>query len=252
MVIRDIKWQLLALIVVNFLVGSIIGGLGYMKLKESDAGLHKIIDSNLVPVTQIAEFRRNDTMLNEYLLSVLLEKSPVQTETVGEFQRNMTRTWRVYYASGVSSRAEVESADRIDALLPDYLKLVDQMLSLLENRRFEDAKVFLRQRIQPIRTSIKENSEKLYAANESQSQRISTELGSSIDASLVVFAGFAVACIGISLFIAVLTFRTIWSYLNQIYRLANDISRNRLKGEQQVGDEIAQVDRLLALAREIR
>ncbi|MBO9535207.1 MCP four helix bundle domain-containing protein [Herbaspirillum sp.] len=252
MMIRDIKWQLLALIVINFLVGSIIGGLGYMKLKESDAGLHQVLDSNLIPITQIADFRRNDTMLNEYLLSALLDNDPTPTAPIGELQRNMTRAWRVYYASGVSSRAEVESADRIAALLPDYMKLVDQMVLLIENRRFEEAKVFLHQRIQPVRTSIKESSEKLYAANESQSQRISKELSSSIDASLVVFAGFAIACIGISLFIAILTFRTIWSYLSQIHRLANDISRNRLKGEQQVGDEIAQVDRLLALAREIR
>jgi hypothetical protein len=252
MLLRHIKLQLLALIVINFLVSSIIGGLGYMKLRDGDAGLHKVLDSNLIPITQIAEFRRNDSMLNEYLLTTLLKDDVVPSAPIHELQHNMSRAWRVYYGSGVSSPSEIALADQIDALLPEYMKLIDQMILLLEDRRFEEARTFLRQRIRPARASINENSEQLYAANENQSKTISKEFSSSIDASLAVFSAFTIVCIGISLFIAILTFRTIWSYLSQIRRLANDISRNRLSDEQQVGDEIAQVDRLLALARELR
>ncbi|MBB5390556.1 MULTISPECIES: MCP four helix bundle domain-containing protein [unclassified Herbaspirillum] len=251
MLIRDIKLQLWALIVVNLVVSVIIGGLGYMKLKENEEAVTQILTSNFDPVIQIADFRHKDAVFNEYVLVTLLEQNFRAKALLRRLRHDMERSWRMYYASGVSSSAETVIANKIDKILPEYLNSLDRLMLLLESNNFAEATAVFSGEVQSKRSLIEQNSRLLYVENSRQSALRSLGLSHSVDISLAVFSGFCIVGVGFSLIVAMLVFHTIWKYLRQIRQLANDVARERL-GDQQVGDEIAQVDRLLMLARQIR
>lgn len=252
MLARRIKVLLAVLICVYAVICVMTGLLGYRKLTSNASQLQGVLDGHLMPVTQLAQFKRIKEEIYEGLQDSILDHSKHRIDAIRRLRADMIQTWNGYYASGVTTRSEASLAREIDETMPHYIASLDRVVSQLEAGDFERARRMTREELHHMNHAITRGTKRIYDQNAVQAGDSSQDVARSAQRLVLLFSGFmllAVAAAGVA---SLAMFNLLMRPLHAMSRIASAISRDKLNEPAGSDAEMRKVEALIRLVRDIR
>ncbi|ALL68937.1 Methyl-accepting chemotaxis protein I serine chemoreceptor protein [Paraburkholderia caribensis MBA4] len=226
--------------VVALAVGA--GGLrGVNALTDS---LHGMYVNNVVPLSDVNSASSELLQIRLATWQSLQQKDQSRVSAVRAREASLMQVWLHYYPSGITDDEERAIADKIDAVLPQFVAAEDKVLDAIDRGDFDAAVVLVRD-VAQIGNSLSELIQQDVLSNVNQARDSDTQGASQSLRLTWVLGGLIAAGIILSTVVAMFVIRSITGPLNRGVKIAGEIAQGKLDTQINV-DVKGELGQLLA------
>jgi methyl-accepting chemotaxis protein len=229
---QTVKFKIIAAFAVCVALIAAIGVFGTFGLSRLDSNMTGSYTGNIVPMGDLSTARTALLKIVLQLRRIQVFRDPGKTAESTELIRTtferLNEAWGRYYRPGsISSRKELEVAERIRNTLPQFTDLANQALAAAGAGDFEEASSIIEKLI-PAATTLSLEFDQDVAINADQSKEFSDDSKSMASAILSISIALVSVSVAVAFGASIYLLRTISAPLNEAARIATQIASGKL------------------------